>query len=649
MRPEELAAYAREKYNMALQEKWNSDPGLFYTLNDPDTGVMLAYLMREWDPATGEELDRCDLRCGEGALAEFPRLYLSPPFRMYGKKWVGITLDERTEPDVVYTLFDRAVANNGQYGCTLVLDPVPSVLNAAGNDPAGGETAGAGLSVPAGQYTDTLLPRRAGVPTAAKDPAPERIREMRRLYEYGSESPEMRAQNFCRQGRFMEDYEDDAPWDGGLFFCYYPTYHDMNTRQLRGYFAWRTRVRKGEYTDISASAAYMYVYELLNGIGAASPEESIEKIKAFEAGYLDAGFGNENMRRYIDRWLYEFAVVNGLDPELTVSFADPEQPKRDAALAVMRRPDEHTDTEVFDALCVFAGRKLSASPVIAADKERGTHLFSEIWRYAAAHCRIEDKELLSETDLFTACFGERRKAVWYPLSSAVYLDRNRNENTDYVLNECRIYRRRGGIWRAEAYEKVNFKLSRLRGFVHAADVKLRQYLKAGHPGTARPEEAWAEPFIDAVLGADKRAMREAARQNIRIDPAGLEKIRADADVTLDRLLTEEEKRELTAPETVQAVLETDVAGKLTQVSAGRAVVPAGLALDETQFRILRLLLDGADVSDYIKAQRLMPSMVADAVNEALADEIGDNVIICDDDRLSLVEDYREDIERLMGG
>ncbi|MBO7408256.1 MAG: hypothetical protein J6V14_11595, partial [Clostridia bacterium] len=120
--------------------------------------------------------------------------------------------------------------------------------------------------------------------------------------------------------------------------------------------------------------------------------------------------------------------------------------------------------------------------------------------------------------------------------------------------------------------------------------------------------------------------------------------------TLDRLLTEEEQRELTAPETVQTEPETDAAADgLTQISAGGVVVPAGLALDETQFRILRMLLDGADAGELMKAQRLMPSMVADAVNEALADEIGDNVIICDDDRLSLVEDYRADIERLMGG
>ena len=44
----------------------------------------------------------------------------------------------------------------------------------------------------------------------------------------------------------------------------------------------------------------------------------------------------------------------------------------------------------------------------------------------------------------------------------------------------------------------------------------------------------------------------------------------------------------------------------------------------------------------------MPSMVADAINEAMFDEIGDTVLSCEDDVLSLVDDYRDDIAQLIG-
>ena len=39
----------------------------------------------------------------------------------------------------------------------------------------------------------------------------------------------------------------------------------------------------------------------------------------------------------------------------------------------------------------------------------------------------------------------------------------------------------------------------------------------------------------------------------------------------------------------------------------------------------------------------MPSIVADRLNEAFYDDIGDNIIELDGDRLTLVEDYREDL------
>ena len=40
-----------------------------------------------------------------------------------------------------------------------------------------------------------------------------------------------------------------------------------------------------------------------------------EKMKEFEAGYLDAGFGEPSMRGNLHRWMMEYAVLHGLPPE----------------------------------------------------------------------------------------------------------------------------------------------------------------------------------------------------------------------------------------------------------------------------------------------------------------------------------------------
>jgi hypothetical protein len=43
----------------------------------------------------------------------------------------------------------------------------------------------------------------------------------------------------------------------------------------------------------------------------------------------------------------------------------------------------------------------------------------------------------------------------------------------------------------------------------------------------------------------------------------------------------------------------------------------------------------------------MPSIVTDTINEAFFDEIGDNILECDGERISLVEDYVEEVRPLV--
>ena len=71
-------------------------------------------------------------------------------------------------------------------------------------------------------------------------------------------------------------------------------------------------------------------------------------------------------------------------------------------------------------------------------------------------------------------------------------------------------------------------------------------------------------------------------------------------------------------------------------------------LDSIHTRILAEIMRNGAVTELIKEHHLMPSVVADAINEALFDEIGDNVLICDGNEIELVEDYRLDLEDLLG-
>ena len=180
----ELTAYAGEKFHMREQRKWADFPG-FSVLADPHTGKWVALLMRQWDFDTGMEIQRCDLKCGRQVLSERPEPYLSLPFRMRGKEWVGVIFDGSTEPDAIFRLFDRAVYAAEERGYTIVLDTPPTK--------------------PVVVYPETALPAAGTSFTAAIPDVPERIRGMLRLYEREDNSFSRKCGNFYRQGKFMEE------------------------------------------------------------------------------------------------------------------------------------------------------------------------------------------------------------------------------------------------------------------------------------------------------------------------------------------------------------------------------------------------------------------------------------------------------------
>ena len=603
----ELTAYALEKYGIGEQRKWEGFPG-FSVLAHPRTGKWVALLMRQWNTESGEEIERCDLKCGVQALSEYRRPFLAPPIRMKGPQWISVAFSDATDPAVVCGLFDRAMSLMERQGFTMVLDQPPQ--------PA--------ARIPC----DTPLPFPPR-PAAEQETLPERIRQMKRLYVYGSDSIAARAMNFVRQGRSMADFEDDAPWTGMAFIRYFPTYHDLTTRQLRGYFAWRSRLRRGDFRPIAASAAYIYLYELLNLIGADSPQDALQKLRAFETGYLDAGYGDAVMRANLRRWMTELTVVHALPEAVARQYADPALLQWDHALEVLRAPDARPDSEVFSALCYFDGQRLAQSPVLRQSPEKGARLFSQVWRLALRQGGD------GKQGLFTRCFGEQTAGAWYPFSNAVYCWPEKPEDRDYRLDACRSYRCRGGAWQMLSWERLSFDRPLFHSLLRQADLLLRQQLKTGSYLKEHPEDAWAAACVREAIAAEERAAAEAARPRLVLDLAGLDRIRRDALITRDSLLTEEELAEAAeAPAAAQAP---------------EAAEQSGLPLDDTQLAILRALLGGRPADSIIREHRLLPAMTADIINEALFDEIGDNIIECENDTLSLVEDYRDELIALLGG
>ncbi|MDO5297445.1 MAG: TerB N-terminal domain-containing protein [bacterium] len=763
----DLATYAEQKYNIQEQSKWTHFLG-FSVLAAPKTGKWLALLMRRRDSQSGAEMQLCDIKCGRYNAPQSASSFVTAPFRMKGPEWAGVIIGDCTEAEIVFQLFDRAVQAEHR---SLRDDYRAFVEGETFSSPSGrlseskpsgnrhdytielADTAVEGDGV----YRDTALPFAGrsresnadrGVPLGSKPGqregnrveasrqswnfyVPAKITEMLGLYEYGDGSFKQKCRNFYRQGKYMEDYEDDFI---GNFPVrqFYPTYHDLNVQQLRCYFAWRSAVRKGEYRPISLSLAYIYLYELLCAIGTSSPQDGFNKMREFSVEFVDAGFAGNNMRQNLYRWMFEFAIMHNLPGKLALEYANPDMLADDSCLAVLKTPRAYTDDEILSALAHVADNKFSQSPAVAQGEAKGRHLFAEAWRYLAEHYRSDGRA--DGQDFFTVCFGKPRAFERHLLENAIHWEEGGQPDREYALNESRSYRCRGGRWYMIAYD-ILFANEFFQAFIHETDRVLRKHLKTGHYLRKKAEEAWVTPYVEAVIAAEEKAAAEAARPKISIDFGGLEQIRREAQVTKESLLTAEELGEnieaggkpethgqggnaeelkenradrsqqpTCAAETKalgvgnetnivftsnkaedagcvsgaeepksdrggvsgKPAAETDrnpgpaaaaeddglkCASALSAAEKGLGGMPApgnsGIALDAVHAQILTALLQGRSIDEYIKQRCLMPALVAETINAAFYEEIGDNVLECEGEILTLVEDYTEDIRRMI--
>ncbi len=555
-------------------------------------------------------------------------------------------------------------------------------------------------AVPGGTAESVPSDGRGGPVMLKTQDIPEQIVRMRRLYSYGSGSFEQKVKNFCRQGRFMKDYEDDAPWDGE-FFKYFPTYHDLSVRLLRGYFSWRTQVRDGKYFPVAESLAYIYLYELLWWIGCLGPMDAYLKMADFRENFLDRGYGSDSMRENVDRWMLEFCVIHDLPVSCAQAGLEDAAAEKDKALIRLAQPEKFADDEIVEALLTFSTKRLAASPVVK--DSRGRHLLALIWTILSEKYRRNGKSA------FELCFGRQMARPWYPLANTLYRSPAPHSDCVYRLSPVRRYVCRSGLWSVVSYDSVGFDRVHFRSVMNESERVLRLKLGLGRPRKADPAQAWVDPYIQMAFEAEQEEIRKARLDAIHIDSRDLKAIREDAALTRDSLLTEDEidrepeielapgmtlepapepapgaelqaagtrepqgeaeeqpapEPEITpgpapGPETDPALRPELEFGQAAPDPAPQAELEFGQAaetepalqpidLDKDERAVLDILLEGEDPGRFLKGKRLLASVVADRINEKFYEFVGDSVVDCEDESILLVEDYIDDVKSILG-
>ena len=494
---------------------------------------------------------------------------------------------------------------------------------------------------------------------------PEPIKRLREMQVTPQGRTWSEARLFFEQAKLLEDFEDHAPFVG-QFISYYPTYRSMNDRQLRGYFTWRGNVRRGQIEDVSTSFAYVYIYELLMGVGAEPGAKAFEALETFYRAYR--AFDQASMDRNVRPWLVDYVVDHGLDPKLAEPYTDAAHDKAISLLegidraAVLSAPPKGSRRAPLDfgSLGEAAVKLADAVDTLSTYRLKDSRLYKEnpddlavvllaVFIRLSRHYARTHNQGLVET-----LFGTRFPLRHLMYASAIHYEPAPHPNCVFELSATRRYICKNGSWACDGYHDGGAKSAKLGDLARAVDRQLRAAIDFPAQLKDHAEPKYLVKMIDAEV-ADYLAYKEAHRPVVvDIDFSKLAQIRAAASVTQEALLVDEEREDAPQaekPET-SAVSEPPTSAEPEPITPPAAsgddqqdARKDAFGLTEDERALVEALLAGRPAPD----AKTSADLLVDAINEKLFDLVGDTVVeFGAGGAPELIEDYADDVREALG-
>lgn len=494
---------------------------------------------------------------------------------------------------------------------------------------------------------------------------PEPIKQLREMQVTPQGRTWSEARLFFEQAKLLEDFEDHAPFVG-QFISYYPTYRSMNDRQLRGYFTWRGNVRRGQIEDVSTSFAYVYIYELLMGIGAEPGAKAFEALETFYRAYR--AFDQASMDRNVRPWLVDYVVDHGLDPKLAEPYTDAAHDKAISLLegidraAVLSAPPKGSRRAPLDfgTLGEAAAKLADAVDALSTYRLKDSRLYKEnpndlavvllaVFIRLSRHYARTHNQGLVET-----LFGTRFPLRHLMYASAIHYEPAPHPDCVFELSATRRYLCKNGSWACDGYHDGGAKSAKLGDLARAVDRQLRAAIDFPAQLKDRAEPKYLVKMIDAEV-ADYLAYKEAHRPVVvDIDFSKLAQIRAAASVTQEALLVDEEREDAPQAEGLEAAVFAEPPAS-AEPEPATSPAPSGDDQQNARNDAFGLTEDERALVEALLAGRPAPGaktsadLLVDAINGKLFDLVGDTVVeFGAGDAPELIEDYADDVREALG-
>ena len=502
-----------------------------------------------------------------------------------------------------------------------------------------------------GAETGETVPE--GIPVPRRDPKRERFIQMRRMawsfqadgYRSGS-GDRLQAVLFYRQAKFMESFEDHYDGDAP-FSMYFPNYQRMSYEQLRTYFTWRSRVRRGDVRKTSFSYVFLYLYELINNVGVRNCGEGLDRMAFLWESYRAY---EKTLDRYVNGWIKDYYITN--------EFSEPfeELLRKTGNLQKLYRPSG--SGSFFDFYYPYSDYKIKKSRFYTPETAKTIgacfdHVIGELNGLMAGRGReFEDLIFYSKSN------------TWTPFSNALYCSFSGQVKSRTVrISDTEKYRCENGRWMSSRNKipkengrfLVGYILKRIEQFyrrkTHYKYKVTANRSKINDDDLARliPDPQSLFQKIDAaIVGYDRLSRRKV----VTVDAGRLETIRENAEKIQEKLSVGGEESGPDAepapgPETKRPAAAEPAAGP--KAEAEDPWTAFARSLDGTELSAVRRILAGAPVEELhalSKESGTMLEVLVDRINQKALDAVGDNLIELSD-QITVFDDYRDDLKRVI--
>lgn len=473
-------------------------------------------------------------------------------------------------------------------------------------------------------FRDEAIKPRAYAPV---EKLPSLLRTARSLENSPNNAWQSRESIFLKQAKLLVNYEDDYAFEGSVV-RYYPTYQALTDQELRGYFSWRTKLRKGNVQKASLSFAFLYIYELINQVGVANPLDGYQKLKAFRDAY---GQLDEGILSYLGKWMTDYVVYYELDANL---LGDSPQVIYDRSITVLDLVQEQDDAKVMYALKQLAPKWLSRSKFYGANQSDCDTVIVRVLRKVSDHYAKHTKKTMVEQ-----YFGKLGQFQVRLFDTAVFCNPLKKRSCEFAVDERCVYRCHNGLWTVTKHAGPMKPSGKLEDLLKTIDAVMREEYAYKHPVKYGTETKWLIKLIREEAQALLAEKKAAEAKKITIDYSQLAKIRQEAAITQDKLTVEEDLEEPEGFEPAQEVIPEPA--KVTETVS--SVPEEECPLSGPEYRLLQCLIYGGSIS-WVQSEGYMMSVLVDGINEKLYDTFMDSVL---DDTPALVEDYIDDLKEMV--